>query len=243
MSDQDIIECDTHGTSTATYICKHLVQGENLGFNIGFDPENPFDLYPDAWCDECDKILDEEGEWNERSESFADIKIVCTQCYMNARERNWIEDSEAFFDYITECFQYLQGKHKLMIETYQIDKFDRWDWHQETGKLLFSHEGKLRVEADISFSGSISTKSNTWMWAWANESLTETIKAKSEIIHEIGINSGFKKLLCGIWPADEIDGWEMTAVLAKELQAIGAYRTSDDHGFTYMVITGIRNVN
>lgn len=243
MVPEDNIKCSTHGTSTATYICKHLVKGENIGFNVGYDPENPFDLYPDAWCNECDKILEEAGEWNERSEAFADIKIVCTQCYMNSRERNWIEDKDAASDYIIECFQYLQEKHQLLINTYKIDTFDRWDWHQETGKLLFSHEGKLRVEADISFSGTLSTKSNTWMWAWANESLTETIKTKSAVIREIGFDSGFQKLACGIWPADEYDGWEMTAVLAKELQAIGAYRTTDDYGFTYMVITDIRNVN
>jgi hypothetical protein len=239
VSQEDNIECNTHGTSAATYICNHLVKGENIGFN----PENPFDLYPDAWRNECDKILEEEGEWNARSEAFADIKIVCIQCYMNSREQNWIEDKDAVSDYIMECFQYLQEKHKLLLDTYKIDTYDRWDWHQETGKLLFSHEGKLRVEADISFSGTLSTKSNTWMWAWANESLTEIIKTKSEIIREIGFNSSFQKLVCGIWPADEYDGWKMTAVLAKELQAIGAYRTTGDDGFTYMVITDIRNVN
>jgi hypothetical protein len=29
----------------------------------------------------------------------------------------------------------------------------------------------------------------------------------------------------------------MTSVLAKALNAIGAYRTADENGFTYMVVT------
>ena len=75
------VECGTHGTSTATFVCQHLVSGEKLGFNCGYDPEEPNAIYPDAWCDECEKVLDAEGEWNDRSESFADIKLLCAYCY------------------------------------------------------------------------------------------------------------------------------------------------------------------
>ena len=50
MSDSDNkIECDTHGTTDATFVCQHLVGGEKLGFNLGYDPEDPDDLYPNKW--------------------------------------------------------------------------------------------------------------------------------------------------------------------------------------------------
>ena len=57
---------------------------------MAYAPENPDGLYPDAWCDECDKVLDDEGEWNEKSQAFADIKVICCQCYEAIRERNMV---------------------------------------------------------------------------------------------------------------------------------------------------------
>ena len=47
------LNCDTHGSSNATFICKHLARGEGLGFNLGYDPDNPDELCMDAWCNKC----------------------------------------------------------------------------------------------------------------------------------------------------------------------------------------------
>ncbi len=244
MSESDNkVECKTHGSAGATFICQHLIGGENLGFNLGYDPETPDELHPDAWCDECEKILDSEGEWNDKSEEFADIKIVCSHCYENIRERNWVQDDEVFHDLICSSFRYLESKQEGFLKKYKAGEHDRWDWYQETGKLIFTHDGKPQVEADIHFSGTFSTQSDTWMWAWANKSIDEKVKASSRDIKEMGEELGLKELVAGRWAATEVDGWEMTAVLAKHLKAIGSYRTPSDNGFTYMVVTKAKWIN
>ena len=244
MSDSEKkVECDIHGTADATFVCQHLVGGENLGFNLGYDPENPDELYPDAWCDECESVLEAEGEWNDKSEEFADIKLLCSHCYEDTREKNWLENDETFHEFISSSFHYLEEKQKGFLEKYKANDHERWDWYQETGTLVFSHEGKPQVEAEIHFSGSFSNKSNTWLWAWANDSLSETVKSSSRKVREIGEELGLLKLVAAHWEATEVDGWEMTAVLAKAMNAIGAYRTSSDSGFTYMVVTKAKWVN
>ena len=244
MSESDNkVECKTHGSADATFICQHLIGGESLGFNIGYDPETSDELHPDAWCDECEKILDSEGEWNDKSEKFADIKIVCSHCYENIRERNWVQDDEVFHDLICSSFRYLESKQEGFLKKYKAGEHDRWDWYQETGKLIFTHDGKPQVEADIHFFGTFSTKSDTWMWAWANKSIDEKVKASSRNVKEMGEELGLKELVAGRWTATEVDGWEMTAVLAKYLNAIGSYRTPSDTGFTYMVVTKAKWIN
>ncbi len=244
MSDSDnIIECDIHGATNATFVCKHLIGGEKLGFNLGYDPENIDDLYPDAWCNECERVLEEEGEWNEKSEEFAGIKILCSHCYEHTREKNWIQNDEVFSSLISASIHYLEERQKDFLEKYKVNDHERWDWDQESGALVFSHGGKPQVEAEIHFSGSFSIISNTWMWAWANKSLSKSIKTSSNLARDIGKELNLLKLTAGHWEATEVDGWEMTAVLAKELNAIGAYRTSDENGFTYMVVTNAKWVN
>lgn len=144
---------------------------------------------------------------------------------------------------IGDSYAYLEEKQDSFLEFYKINDHERWDWYQETGLLIFSHGGKPQVEAKVSFSGSFSTNSETWMWAWANSSFLEPVKSASAAMRELGESEGFMQLSCALWPADEVDGWEMTAVMAKACGAIGAYRTKSESGFIYMVVESARWVN
>lgn len=241
MSDESKkVECNIHGEAPATFICCHLGDGENLGFNLAFDPDDEDCLYPDAWCDKCDEVLEKEGEWNDTSEAFANIKLVCSECYKQIRERNWHQNEDSLKDFIISSFEYLEKIQASFIEEFKVDQYERWDWYQETGKLIFSHDGKPVVECDIDFVGTISTQSDTWMWEWANTSFTDIVKTKSRYIRKTGEEENYLKLACGIWSAVEEDGWEMTAIMAKATNAIGAYRTPSENGFVYMVITNAK---
>ncbi|MEI8644367.1 hypothetical protein P4S60_01640 [Pseudoalteromonas sp. Hal040] len=238
MSDTDNkVTCKTHGEGNASFLCCHLINGKGLGFNLGYDPDYPDELCPDAWCDRCEEVLDTEGEWNENSEAFADIKVLCEHCYEDIRERNWVQNDDIYHELVTDSFSFIEPKHNDFLDNFNVGNHERWDWHQETGKIIFSNKGVQEVEASIHFAGSFSTKSNTWMWAWANTSLEEKVKASSRVVRELGEELGLKQLVSGRWSATEVDGWEMTSVLAKALNAIGMYRTSTDNGFIYMVVT------
>ncbi len=80
------IHCATHGASMPAYLCRHLVSGRNLGF---ITAEAPGEEFPDAWCGDCDRVrLAEGGEWNEHSEAFAGVTMICSRCYVAARDRN-----------------------------------------------------------------------------------------------------------------------------------------------------------
>ena len=81
------INCKIHGKRPITYICQHLANslrsGQRVGFNLAHDPGNSS---PDAWCDECEKVVMQSGgEWDDESEEFAGITIVCADCYDKAK--------------------------------------------------------------------------------------------------------------------------------------------------------------
>lgn len=92
MSDKSVeVECDVHGTRFATFVCQHLVHQQNVGFFCSDDPD---DSHPDAWCAKCEQVRLEEGEWNENSEAFAKITLLCAGCYEVAKARNRTDGSE-----------------------------------------------------------------------------------------------------------------------------------------------------
>jgi hypothetical protein len=90
MSEQDPIECDTHGTAFQTFVCRHLLEGTNRDwYSADPDAENS---WPDSWCGICHEHYEREGEWNEKSELSANLgnnlKLLCHLCYDSKRKQS-----------------------------------------------------------------------------------------------------------------------------------------------------------
>ncbi|HSG32296.1 MAG TPA: hypothetical protein VLB82_12225 [Thermodesulfobacteriota bacterium] len=82
------MECKKHGENRPAFVCKHLQNGEGVGFiesQDTFDPEWPF---KNTWCADCEKVLVLEGEWNNVSENFAGVMAICEGCYQDIKKRN-----------------------------------------------------------------------------------------------------------------------------------------------------------
>ncbi len=144
------------------------------------------------------------------------------------------------FDTLLDRAQgYLQARQAALGADYQLWDLPRYDWYQETGQLIFSDEGRPCVIADIQFVGSISTKSDTWLWSWANDSVDPKLHEKLAYVRNYGTERSFERLTTSSWHGHETDGWEMTCIASYLLQAAGAYRTPKESGFTYMVMTNV----
>jgi hypothetical protein len=86
------IECNEHEYRRRAFACRHLDNTTKVGFKEAFETYENMELSDEddfqAWCDECERVRQKEGGWNENSMKFADIKIVCEQCYFDMKERN-----------------------------------------------------------------------------------------------------------------------------------------------------------
>ena len=90
--DRNVVHCDAHGLSEQTFVCQHLVTGEELGFFAANDGSSK---RPDAWCGACEQVrIREGGGWNETSELFAGITLICGKCYDDAKARNARADGD-----------------------------------------------------------------------------------------------------------------------------------------------------
>jgi|TARA_R100000306_G_scaffold60710_1_gene61349 hypothetical protein len=85
------VECCEHGQQQATYVCQHVVQSLRDGVPRGFWSAEaaPGDKRPDSWCSACEEMVNKTGgEWNDESEEFAGVKLLCGACYDRAKELN-----------------------------------------------------------------------------------------------------------------------------------------------------------
>jgi len=242
MSDDTRISCDTHGESSTTYVCEHLIRNPVQRWYSAAPSEA--NRWPDAWCSKCNVEFLKEGEWNERNERGLVPKILCHNCYEAAQARSLGRlqggAAAAWNELISVSALALRRKQELLERALQLGKYKRWDWDQQMAKLIFSNDGDPGVICDIAFVGSVSTVSNTWLWSWANFSLTATVRNPMEEVREFGEERDFPKLTVPKWPAEEVDGWEMSSVAAEVLRAQGIYRTPGQNGYTFLAILNAR---
>lgn len=147
--------------------------------------------------------------------------------------------TDAFVDLVTRSHEYLTARQDALRDEFGVGRWKRWHWDQDTGLLVFFDDSVARVVAEVQFVGSVSTISRTWLWAWANPTIDQALTRGLAEVRALGEEQGIPQLTTAKWDANETDGWEMTSITAYVLQAKGGYRTPDDHGFLYMVMSSI----
>lgn len=81
------VVCAEHGQVRPAFVCRHLsdqlLKGQftPIGF---FEPDTQAEE-PNAWCEQCDEVMAAQGGWNDASEVFAGVKLVCSGCFARAR--------------------------------------------------------------------------------------------------------------------------------------------------------------
>jgi hypothetical protein len=150
-----------------------------------------------------------------------------------------------FGELLASANEELREKQSRLNIEYCLGDHPRWWFNQETEKLQFlDGSGNVVVEADVIDIGSYSPNSNTWKWAWGNDSVLPALREKALPLKELEEITGFS--LFGAeqtFEADEAMAWELTALAVKHLQAPGCYRAPSSNGLhTFLAITKLNKV-
>jgi hypothetical protein len=153
---------------------------------------------------------------------------------------------EEFDNFVAEANEELEQKQDQLSKDHGLGSFARWHFNQETGLLQFFGENdRPAVEADVIAIGSYSSKSNTWKWAWSNESILPPLREKSARLKELEGLTGIALFNEeSTFEVDEAMAWELAAIAVKHLKALGCYRAPSSTGgpHTFLAITNVRKV-
>jgi hypothetical protein len=96
------------------------------------------------------------------------------------------------------------------------------------------------VIADVRLVGSLSTKTDTFQWAW--ETLEDEPEKTIDLsyVRTFGEVRGIAKLTTPDFASDQAGGWEMAAIAAYLLDADSVYRPPMDHLYWFMLMSNIR---
>lgn len=151
-------------------------------------------------------------------------------------------DTISFVELSIKSYEYLNEQQKFSDSLYKISSYENWFFDQTKGELTFSDSGIKKLIIDYEDVGSLSFKSNTWLWSWDNPTVEQKIKSQLSLVKDYGIRRNFRRLKIPKWQADEYDSWEMTAISAYLLKAKGAYRvpSKDSSLRIFMIYKNIR---
>jgi len=147
-----------------------------------------------------------------------------------------------FIKFSKESYEYLIAQQDFCKSYYNLSSYGRWDYDQETGLIEFSDSGVVKLRIKYENVGSVSTVSNTWLWAWDNQYLLPQVKSEIIKLKDFGKKMNFKRLTKAKWCGDEYDGWEMTAIAANIMNAKGAYRVPSDNLFSFFIFKEIEDL-
>ena len=233
----ETVTCPDHGSALATFVCKHVVGAEGLGFV--YDEEAP-EPWPDALCSACAA----EPWWSDET-AMERIRMLCSRCWDAAFERNASVIAADERDWFLRTFERSKPKQERWKRDFRIDSFKRYQYCFDPGQawLAFGDGKGFRVQCDAHVIGSFSPTSGTWLWGWANDHWEPRVTRALVAVKRRGEREGVRSLTRSIFKASEEDAWDIACAALDTIPEMQAVYRSPGDGSLFLAVTGTRWVS
>jgi hypothetical protein len=234
------MDCSTHGASLSTFACVHLAASDSAGLGVRYDVESE-EPWPDLVCDSCG----DEPEWTDE-QALERIRVLCSSCWEDAfnahtrvhhRDPNgWLEDAR----------QRAARRQDRWADRFRIHDAARYRYGLEDSPPWLGFgptEGHYEILCDASVIGSWSSRSQTWLWGWANDWWDASLTREMVQIKRAGERLGIEPLWRGSIPGDESVAWRVSAAALDLLPSLeGIYRSPTPDGSLFLAVRNTRRV-
>jgi len=112
---------------------------------------------------------------------------------------------------------------KAHADHWGLGSAERWDLDQTSGRLRFTFAGRT-AEAPVQILGTYNPTSESWMWAWANKSLSANLCTASEEARAWGEKRGQAMLTTPRLEVGEEEAADLAALAFRLSGLSGFYR-------------------
>jgi hypothetical protein len=171
------------------------------------------------------------GQASSRSEVNV---LVSTFLPKNQRTVNAMAVSNTSFDQLFSRFAFTAMDRQLHLAA--VHGEHDWEADLEKGEIRFASQFAYQVQV----LGSESDLSDTWLWAWANETsdLPETVLHSARRLLEKGNEMDIEELTSPELDLADIGGHELAMVALGLLDGVAYYRGPYDDGAVFFLLTG-----
>lgn len=122
-----------------------------------------------------------------------------------------------------------RSMEELRLKTGSFERLFRIgesDWHlaQDKGEITFTSPDGIVATAPAQIAGTYNTDDGTWLWAWQNPSLADSMTTHSIVVRQYGEKRKIAELTTPKLGISEEKAWELAAVTCKLGNYQGVYR-------------------
>lgn len=140
-------------------------------------------------------------------------------------------------DWRHDAFHQMQEKIARLKAEFRLGSWERYDYDVDAGTLIFSEQGVAKVIAEIQIAGTTSLSAGNWLWSWGNTHWPAERTSDAELVRAFGEKNGICELTHDYVERSEnlnALGWELTSVMVRVTNALGAYRPPDQNGALFL---------
>lgn len=152
-------------------------------------------------------------------------------------------NNQEFQQFLEQCCQELEEKQSVLLKEF-IGDYDLVEIDYQRGIVEFKKYAVVKNASQITPIGSYSKITSSWLWAWANPSIPDALKQKSEKIKELGRITGLEIFHKTVFPAEQEMTWEIIAMACHQIKSMGFCRPdtgSDD--WLFVALDDVESVN
>jgi hypothetical protein len=122
-----------------------------------------------------------------------------------------------------------------------LGTYGRYEIDLPTATIRFLDEkGVEKIRAEVQVAGSWSPRSNTWLWAWDNESVPEAAWSRLAAVRAFGEKEQIEPVMDSFGPCDEGEAWSVASIAAQVLDAECIYRVERPGNLLFLLLFAIQ---
>jgi hypothetical protein len=158
---------------------------------------------------------------------------------MKSRNEPSNTETPEFQTLLDESMEELRAKTMGHQVGWGFGKADRWSLDLSKGDLLFTFDEGVVATCPAQIVGSLDSSDGSWLWAWANPSIPESLQRDSWRVREYGLQHQIARLTSAEWLCTEEEAWRMVALACKICEAQGVYRGPAGTAFVFITFGNV----
>ena len=139
--------------------------------------------------------------------------------------------------------QRTQERIEAAKKSFGVGSYRRFEVDLPTSKIRFLDEhGVERVSATVQVAGSWAPRTESWLWAWDNESVPPAARSRMSEVQAFGERNGIEVVEGSFEPCDESEAWSMASIAAEVLGAECVYRVPQELNHLFLLLFAIQKV-
>ena len=150
--------------------------------------------------------------------------------------------NQAFENFLKLCHQEIFEKQKILTDTYKINEYRTYSFSQQEKKLVLKSETS-EMAFDVICIGSWKKDDSSFVWAWANENISEEMREESKTLQGLAETTGFNVFKEGGFECEEAVAKDLAFMAIHQLEAKGIYRIEIDDSYVFLALMKVSESN